>query len=140
MEAVFRGREGVKYDLREVTSQHHILFLPHIFSQIPHIFSQIHHIFSQIHHIISHIPHIFSQRVFDKVYFSKMYFFIYKNEIAYYEISCKSNNNQSNNDQSIDKKFQSKVGGEPILAGSDTISFHFKTRKSSGLLYFNGKS
>ena len=34
---------------------------------------------------------------------------------------------------------QWQVGGEQILAASDTISFHFKTRKSSGLLYFNGK-
>ena len=39
----------------------------------------------------------------------------------------------------INKLIKTKVGGEPILAASDTISFHFKTRKSSGLLYFNGK-
>jgi hypothetical protein len=32
-----------------------------------------------------------------------------------------------------------RLGGEPILASTDTISLHFKTRKSTGLLYYNGQ-
>ena len=34
----------------------------------------------------------------------------------------------------------SSVGGEPILFEADKISLYFKTRKSSGLLYYNGKA
>ena len=31
------------------------------------------------------------------------------------------------------------MGGEPILTSQDKISLFFKTRKSSALLYYNGK-
>ena len=34
----------------------------------------------------------------------------------------------------------SEAGGEPILTKADKIEFYFKTRKSSGLLYYNGKT
>ena len=30
-------------------------------------------------------------------------------------------------------------GGAPILASNDKISFYFKTGRSSGLLYYNGR-
>ena len=32
------------------------------------------------------------------------------------------------------------MGGQPILTSQDKISLVFKTRKSSALLYYNGKS
>ena len=31
------------------------------------------------------------------------------------------------------------IGGEPIITSSDKISLYFKTRKSAGLLFYNGE-
>ena len=31
------------------------------------------------------------------------------------------------------------IGGEPIITSVDKISLYFKTRKSSGLLFYNGE-